>query len=97
MISVTQRYSKNQIETSYKGFPVVTLRQIKNASIQTANFNNVKSIGVIITEVAGKRVDGLPLKTISEIVASAQRPLSIKFRDPSLLVSIIPRNSTLQY
>ena len=36
--------------------------------------------------IGTKRVDGVPLKTISEIVAASERPLSIRFRDPSRFV-----------
>ena len=77
-----------QIENDYKGFPVVTVKEVKDSSIVANDL-----VGSILTAVGEKRVDGMPLKSITELIASSGRPLKIKFRDPSrylVLVLLIP-------
>ena len=69
-------------EVQYKGFPVVTIKDIKDTTL-TEKYPLLR-IGAIITIVGGEFVDGISLKKISELVKSSARPLKVRFRDPSL-------------
>jgi len=70
-------------ETSYKGFPVVSISRISADSHLAATEPDLR-IGAVITQVGSNKVDGLPLREIGALIkASSERPLSIKFRDPS--------------
>lgn len=69
-------------EVQYKGFPVVTIKDIKDFTLieKYPLFRN----GAIITIIGDEFVDGTSLKRISELVKTSPRPLKIRFRDPSL-------------
>jgi hypothetical protein len=69
------------VETYYKGFPVVTVKDIRDRT----GMPDELIPGVILVKVGnGDKVDGLPLKTISDIIKrTSERPLKVKFRDPS--------------
>lgn len=68
------------VETYHKGFPVVTVKDVRDRT----GLSDALIPGVILVKVNGDKVDGLPLKTISDIIKrTSERPLRIKFRDPS--------------
>ena len=69
-------------EVQYKGFPVVTIKEIIDKSL--IEQYPLLRIGAIITIIGNEFVDGQPLKKISASVKSSSRPLKIRFRDPSL-------------
>lgn len=69
------------IETMYKGYPVVTVKEIKDAVLK-ADHPELE-IGAIVVAVNGVSTDGLPLNKIVQMVSSAERPVLLKFRDPS--------------
>lgn len=46
-------------------------------------------IGAIITKVGEQSCDGIPLSSIAERVASAKRPVTIRFRDPSRFFELL--------
>mmetsp|Transcript_20021 Transcript_20021/g.34052 ORF Transcript_20021/g.34052 Transcript_20021/m.34052 type:complete len:364 (+) Transcript_20021:1905-2996(+) len=68
-------------ETIYKGFPIVTVKEIADSSLRSEHPE--LEPGAIVVQIAGVKVDGTPLGKIVEIVQKAERPLLIKFRDPS--------------
>ena len=68
-------------ETIYQGFPIVTVSGIKKTDL-VINHKELR-IGAVVVEVGGASVDGLPLKTISDLVKISPRPVRLKFRDPS--------------
>lgn len=74
-------------ETSYKGFPVVTISRLTNENIGKTQPD--LRIGAVITQVGSQKVDGLPLREIGKLVKSLDRPLDIKFRDPSRYILYI--------
>lgn len=67
-----------KIENSYKGFPVVVVREVKNPT-----YKESVPVGSIVTMVGEQQVDGISLDKISDIVSQAARPLTVRFRDPS--------------
>ena len=69
-------------EVQYKGFPVVTIKDIKDIKLNEKY--PLLRTGAIITIVGGEFVDGISMKKISELVKSSARPLQVRFRDPSL-------------
>lgn len=78
------------VETIYKGFPVVTVKEIKDRT----GLPNELIPGVILIKVNDAKVDGLPLKTISDMIrVTAKRPIKIKFRDPNTYFRLL--DSTL--
>lgn len=78
-------------ETSYKGFPVCTIKEINDPSINSKIIDSDKErgenyglrIGAIISRVGQQYVDGKPLREIAALVSSSPRPLRVRFRDPS--------------
>lgn len=69
------------IENLYKGFPVVTVKEIIDPAL-LQNHPEFES-GAILTKVNGQSVDGIPLKDIIPKVKDAGRPVTLQFRDPS--------------
>ena len=68
-------------ETYYKGFPIVTVKQIMNS--QLSALNPELREGAIVTQINDAKVDGKPLSEMVDLVKQSPRPLVIKFRDPS--------------
>jgi hypothetical protein len=68
-------------EQGSKGFPVTTVNKIVDESLLT-RFPDLRQ-GAIVTQVAGRPVDGKPLREIAAAVKGAERPLNVRFRDPS--------------
>lgn len=68
-------------ETYYKGFPIVTVKQIMNS--QLSALNPELHEGAIVTQINDVKVDGKPLSEMVDLVKQSPRPLVIKFRDPS--------------
>lgn len=77
----TQELGIALTEQSYKGFPVVSISRITDTNLATSQPD--LRIGAVITQVGTQKVDGLPLREIGALVKSANRPLVVKFRDPS--------------
>jgi hypothetical protein len=69
------------VENSYKGFPVVTVKEILDPFLLQSHPE--LQVGAIVTKVGDTKVDGTPLKDISKVIQESERPLSIQFRDPS--------------
>lgn len=72
-------------ETSYKGFPIVSVKDIKDPFL-LQNHPELK-IDAIVVAVNGLKTDGLPLKLIADTIKGSTRPVYIKFRDPNRLLS----------
>ena len=68
-------------EEGYKGFPIVTVSGILDTSL-VLNHKELR-IGAILIQVGDQKCEGLPLVKVAEMIKSAERPVSIKFRDPS--------------
>ena len=69
-------------ETSYNGYPVCTITKIIDKSLKI-NHPELR-IGAILTKINDQKVDGIPLRDIAKLIkTSTNRPLNIKFRDPS--------------
>ena len=68
-------------ENGSKGFPVTTVNKIVDESL-LMKFPDLCE-GAIVTQVASKPVDGKPLRDIAAAVKAAERPLKVRFRDPS--------------
>lgn len=91
------------VETMYKGFPVVTVKTIRDENVGTSN--PLLRPGAIVVRVGQNNCDGLSLKSIYEMIKSSPRPLTIKFRDPSRFFELLdscgmdepPRFVTTQY
>eukprot|EP01038_Epipyxis_sp_PR26KG_P013327 gene13327-17864_t len=67
-------------EKYYKGFPIVTVKDILNENLKV--LNPLLTVGSIVTKVNSENVDGLPLKQIAEKIKTVSRPLVLQFRDP---------------
>lgn len=68
-------------ETYYKGFPIVTVKQIMSSQLSVLNPELRE--GAIVTQINDAKVDGKPLNEMVDLVKQSPRPLVIKFRDPS--------------
>lgn len=68
-------------ETYYKGFPIVTVKQIMNSQLSELNPELLE--GAIVIQINDAKVDGKPLSEMVDLVKQSPRPLVIKFRDPS--------------
>lgn len=69
------------IEEGYKGFPIVTVSGILDTDL-VINHRELR-IGAIVIQVGINKCEGLPLATVAQFINDADRPLAIKFRDPS--------------
>lgn len=68
------------LETYYQGFPIVSVKEVSD------KFKYPKELisGCIVVKINDDKVDGLTLKTISEMIKRTEtRPIAIKFRDPN--------------
>ena len=68
-------------EEGYKGFPIVTISGILDTDL-VVNHKELR-IGAVVIQVGDQKCEGLPLVRIAEMIKNAERPLIIKFRDPS--------------
>jgi len=68
-------------ETYYKGFPIVTVKQIMSSQLRA--LSSELREGAIVTQINNAKVDGKPLSEMVDLVKQSPRPLVIRFRDPS--------------
>ena len=78
-------------EKQYRGFPVSVVSKIVDNSFiarPRSSAGPALRVGAIITRVNDRDVSGISLLEIVKLVQSTERPLTIRFRDPSRWVSI---------
>lgn len=68
-------------EEGYKGFPVTTVSGILDTNL-AINHKELR-IGAILIQIGDQKCEGLQLAKIVEMIRKEERPMVIKFRDPS--------------
>lgn len=75
------------IENLYKGFPVVTVREIIDPFL-LQNYPELE-VGAVLTHVQNEKVDGIFLKDIIPKIQQSGRPITLEFRDPSRFFKLL--------